>query len=82
MDEMPHSTAPLDGGEMGHVMRKKKNTPCMPEAKAVLARTFVDFFLIIELENIGIVYSEKEMQTSGYTAQGSLFMWILPLMYI
>lgn len=62
MDEMPHSTAPLDGGEIGHVMRKK-NTPCMPEAKAVLARTFVDFSLNIELEIIGIVYSENKTLT-------------------
>lgn len=29
MDEMPHSTAPLDGGEMGHVMRKKKRHFCL-----------------------------------------------------
>lgn len=48
---MPHSTAPLDGGEMGHVMRKK-NTPLLPEAKAVLARTLLGCSFNIHLENI------------------------------
>jgi hypothetical protein len=42
MDEMPHSTAPLDGGEIGHVMRKK-NTQLLPEANIVLTRTFASF---------------------------------------